>query len=317
VFIYRIFLAAALAATMSSLLVPPAAAQSSDFFIPGQAKPAQTQQRPATRTAPRPQPASPAAVAPVEPNMPPMGVAGPGEPTDQQPALNVQLPPPPELPPLPPGVAPPTPVVGVMGVPEVMRASSAAQQVQKVVGQRREKLNADAQKEQTVWQDMQRALVNDRAKLSQDQIRSRERELQERITNAQRQFRDRNRVIQEAAQYSLAQIERTLVSVIQQVAKARGMNLVLHRSQVALNVNDFDITDQVTEQLNKILPTVVIPPDGVSPAAMPQQEQKKAPSAAGKAEPNAATPPASQPSVANPPAPLPGQGDQPVPAPAN
>ena len=42
------------------------------------------------------------------------------------------------------------------------------------------------------------------------------------------------------------------------------MNLVLHRAQVALNVNEFDITEQVAEQLNKILPSVLIPPDGVS-----------------------------------------------------
>jgi Skp family chaperone for outer membrane proteins len=299
---------------MSPLLSPPVAAQSSDYFMPGQAKPAQTQQRPAVRTTPRPQPAAPpavapaapSAVAPAQPNLP-LGEAGPAEPADQQPEqLNVQLPPPPDLPPLPPGIAPPTPVVGVLGVPEVMRASSAAQQVQKVVGQRREKLNEDAQKEQTVWRDMQQALVNDRAKLSAEQVRARERELQERITNAQRQFRDRNRIIQEAAQYALAQIERTLVSVIQQVAKARGMNLVLHRSQVALNVNDFDITGQVTEQLNKILPTVLIPPDGVSPLAM-QQEQKKAQPASGQAPPGAGKPAVTQPS----------QGVQPAAQPAN
>jgi len=124
-------------------------------------------------------------------------------------------------------------------------------------------------------------------------MRNREKDLQERITKAQREFRDRNRIIQEAAQYSLAQIERTLVSVIQQVAKARGMNLVLHRPQVALNVNEFDITQQVTDQLNKILPTVLIPPDGVSPVAMQQQEQKKAQAqsgqaASGQAQPSAA-----------------------------
>ena len=31
-------------------------------------------------------------------------------------------------------------------------------------------------------------------------------------------------------------------------------------------MNEFDITEQVVEQLNKVLPTVVLPPDGVSPA---------------------------------------------------
>jgi Skp family chaperone for outer membrane proteins len=131
-------------------------------------------------------------------------------------------------------------------------------------------LNEDAQKEQAVWREMQQTLANDRTKLSADQVRARERDLQERITNAQRQFRDRNRIIQEAAQYALAQIERTLIAVIRQVAESRGMNLVLHRAQVALNVNQFDITDQVAEQLNKILPSVVIPPDGVSPASIAQ-----------------------------------------------
>ena len=55
-----------------------------------------------------------------------------------------------------------------------------------------------------------------------------------------------------------------------QVAESRGMNLVLHRSQVALNVQEFDITDAVVIQLNKALPTVQIPPDNVDPATLPK-----------------------------------------------
>ena len=58
-----------------------------------------------------------------------------------------------------------------------------------------------------------------------------------------------------------------LVSVIRQVSESRGMNLVLHRQQVALNVNEFDITGQVVEQLNKVQGTVILPPDGVAPSA--------------------------------------------------
>jgi Skp family chaperone for outer membrane proteins len=190
-----------------------------------------------------------------------------------------------------------------------MRASAAAQQVEKVIGERRNKLNEDAQKEQAAWQEMQKALASDRVKLSPEQVHARERELQERITNAQRQFRDRNRVIQEAAQYALAQIERTLIAVIRQVAEARGMNLVLHRAQVALNVNQFDITDQVAEQLNKILPTVLIPPDGVSPTAM--QPTIKPPPA--KAPPPVEVAPAPAPAPAAAAAPPPPAAPAPTP----
>ena len=210
-------------------------------------------------------------------------------------AEQMALPAMPELPTLPKGASPPAAVMGVMGVPDVMRGSSAAQQVEKIIGERRDKLNQDAQKEQAAWREMQQALVNERGKLTQDQGRARERELQERITNSQRQFRDRGRIIQEAAQYALAQIERTLVAVIRQVAESRGMNLVLHRQQVALNVNEFDITEQVAQQLNKILPTVVIPPDGVAPPLL----SASAPAAAASpgAAPAAAAPAAVHPAA--------------------
>jgi Skp family chaperone for outer membrane proteins len=258
----RSLTAAILTAFVLAHLPLPAAAQNKDYFIPGQAKP-HTPAHPAQR---QPPPGSAAGT--------PLG-GGPGE-AEAPPPANVDLPPPPDLPPLPKGEPPPGAVIGVLGVPEVMHASTAAQAVEKVIGERRRKLDEDAQKEQAVWRDMQQSLANDRGKLTPEQIRARERELQERITNAQRTFRERNRIIQEAAQYALAQIERTLVSVIRQVAESRGMNLVLHRTQVALNVNQFDITQQVTEQLNKVLPSVIIPPDGVSPSAMAAAAKKQA-----------------------------------------
>ena len=262
---FRLLAVAALAAALVPYVAAPAAAQAQDYFIPGQQKPAPSQAPHATqpRTVPRT----------TTPGGPPGPVAGEPEPPPVQFAPS-DLPPPPDLPPLPKGEPPPGAIIGVLGVPDVMRASTAAQAVEKVITARRTKLNDDAQKEQQAWRDMQQALANDRAKLSAEQIRGRERELQERITNAQRTFRERNRIIQEAAQYALAQIERTLVSVIRQVAEARGMNLVLHRSQVALNINPFDITDQVTEQLNKVLPSVIVPPDGVSPMAMLAAQKK-------------------------------------------
>ena len=195
------------------------------------------------------------------------GPAGAGGNAQNDPPIQVQLPPVPDLPPLGRGPAPPAAVIGVLGIPDIMHASTAAQQVEKLISERREKLNEDAQKEQVAWRDLQQALANQRASLNADQIRTKERELQERITNSQRQFRDRNRFIQEAAQVGLAQIERMLIATIRQVAESRGMNLVLHRAQVALNINEFDITEPVVEQMNKTLPSVVLPPDGVSAVA--------------------------------------------------
>jgi Skp family chaperone for outer membrane proteins len=255
----------AVAGLLPAMLLPATPARSQDYFVPPQQqRPPASPARPAQAARPQPQPQR----APVQ--VAPQPLATVQDDQQQPPPLQVQLPPPPDIPALPRGPSPPAAVVGVLGVPEIMRASTAAQQVEKTIGARREKLNEDAQKEQAAWRELQQALANDRGKLSAEQIHTREQELQNRITNAQREFRERGTIIQQAAQYGLAQIERALVGVIQKVAESRGMNLVLHRQQVALNVNEFDITDQVTEQINKILPSVIIPPDGVSPAAMAQ-----------------------------------------------
>ena len=187
----------------------------------------------------------------------PQGAQGP------QTAPVLPLPPIPALSDLPKGTAPPTPVVGVLSVQDVMRQSTAAQQVERILGARRDKLNQEAQKEQQSWRDLQQQILNSKA--SPDQLQSRKLALQQRVLQAQRDFRNRNRILQEAAQVSLGQVERELVQVIRQVASARGMNLVLHREQVALNINDFDITVQVANQLNSTLNSVFIPGDGVDP----------------------------------------------------
>ncbi len=267
---------------------PAAAQQSPGYFIPPAGAPA----------GPRAAAPRPAARVPVPPSVqvapPSLGpAAGPRDGQNDAP-LQVQLPPVPDLPALPRAAAPPAAVIGVLGIPDIMRASTAAQQVEKLIGERREKLNEDAQKEQVAWRDLQQALASQRASLNADQIRTKERELQERITNSQRQFRDRNRFIQEAAQVGLAQIERMLIAVIRQVAESRGMNLVLHRAQVALNINEFDITDSVVGELNKTLPSVSLPADGVSAVAaqatQPAAQQPTQPAPAPAPAPAAAPP---------------------------
>lgn len=163
---------------------------------------------------------------------------------------------------------PPAAVIGVLSIPDALRASSAYIEADKTMAERRQKLNEDAQKEQAALRDLGQQLATDRAKMTADQIRAKERELQDRIAESRRKFSERGRIIQDASQYALAQIERTLGDVVQRVAAARGMNLVLQRAEVALNQSEFDITQQVAELLNKALPSVQIPPEGVEPAAV-------------------------------------------------
>jgi Skp family chaperone for outer membrane proteins len=276
------------AAALSSYSPPAAAQQNQQWFVPNQPRTAPA------RPAPRPAP------APSEPQTLAPGLATesapPGTETQPQQQVQMQLPPPPEVPPLPKGPTPPAAIVGVLSVADVMRASTAFQQADKEFVGRRQKLNEDAQKEQVSLRDLGQQLANERGKLTPEQIRTREKELQDRITESRRVFGERNRIIQEASQYVMAQIDRATEMVTQQVAVSRGINLVLNKAQILGTTSDFDMTPAVVEDLNKILGSVVIPPDGVSPMAMAQQSQGGVtPTAAG----GASTP--AKPATAKPP----------------
>jgi Skp family chaperone for outer membrane proteins len=286
----RVYGVGAVAALALMVQTPAALAQQSSggWFVPGQPKAAAP--APARAAPSRPVPAQTAQGAAAGGSLPLPADNGeqPGL-TPQQ--LQVQLPPAPDVPQVAKGPATPAAIVGILSVPDILRVSTAYQAAYKELNGRAQKLNEDAQKEQASLRDMGQAFANERAKLSPEQIRAKERDIQDRATEAQRKFGERNRIIQEAGQYVMAQINRTMEQVAQQVALSRGVNLVLNRAQILGTTADFDLTPAVAEVLNKVLPAVVVPPDGVSPLAMaPPAAMPRPPEAAAAAAPAQPTP---------------------------
>ena len=179
----------------------------------------------------------------------------------------------PNLPSLSPEPAPPTAVVGVLSVPDVLQNSTAAQGVQAVIQQRQAALAKDAQAARNKIQAEQQAIMAERGKLSDAALEKKEQDLQNEIAATQTKFQERNEAIQASGQEALQGIETMLAAIVRQEAEAHGMNLILHREQVVLNVAAFDITDETTKQLNKLLPHVDVPPSVVTPAMRQQATQ--------------------------------------------
>jgi Skp family chaperone for outer membrane proteins len=255
-----------LALLCCAALSPSALAQDATpgWFVPPAQQPAAPR---ATQTSARPRRLAPAPVAAAP--LPEPDPQQDAQDQPQPPNPNLPKPPVPQLGPLPKAAPPPPVVLAVLGVPEVMAQSNAAQIIQRVIGARREKLRADVERAQANWRELEQSLQNDAPKLTADQGRRRERELRDKVNADRHALQDRNRVIQEAGQVALNQIERTLAVIVQRVAEAHGINMVLHHSNVVLNMPQFDITDEVVQQLNKVLPTVQIPPEDVDPSKLP------------------------------------------------
>lgn len=242
------------------------AQQGQEWFVPGQGgqRPAQGQPRP-------PQPGQ-------QPQQP----ARPPQPTAPRPATA-----------LPPGTPPPAAVIGIVDIPEIQRLSTAFNSVREEIERRRTRLNEDLQREQNGWREAQQALAVQRTQMNPDQIRSRERELQDRITDSQRIFRNRSQSIEQAAQQSLVQIEEALAGVVRQVAGSRNVNIVLPRPLVIMNEPAFDLTGEVAQQFNRVLRQVTISPESdgmVNPPAAGTAPAAPARPAAAVAPPAPAQP---------------------------
>jgi Skp family chaperone for outer membrane proteins len=243
---------------------PSAVAQSSPgYFIPPSAQSAPPEHAS--------QPPAPAAVATAGPGGAQAAPGGQGVAGPQQ-----QLPPVPQLPALPPGNPPPVAVIGVLSVPDVMQKSTAAEGVQAIIHGRQAALEADAEKARAKIQAAQQAITAQRTKLTDAQLEAKEQALQNEIAETQTEFQARNQAIQNSGQAALGQIEAMLIAIIRQEAQARGMNLILHREQVALNINAFDITADVTAELNKLLPSVTVPPSVVTQGMLVNAQEQGA-----------------------------------------
>lgn len=179
----------------------------------------------------------------------------------------------PDLPALAQEPAPPTAVVGVLSVPDVLQNSTAAQGVQAIIQQRQAALAKDAQAARDKIQSQQQAIMAERGKLSDSALEKKEQDLQSEVASTQTDFQERNEAIQVSGQVALQKIETMLAAIVRQEAEAHGMNLILHREQVVLNVAAFDITDETVKELNKLLPRVTVPPSVVTPAILQQSAQ--------------------------------------------
>ncbi|MCA3313514.1 MAG: OmpH family outer membrane protein [Roseomonas sp.] len=195
--------------------------------------------------------------------------------TPQRPAQPAQA-----IAPLPPSTPPPAAVIGVVDVPEIQRVSTAFNQVRQEIERRRTKLNEDVQGEQQRWREEQQRLGNERGGLSPEQLRTRERTLQDQITDSQRILRDRARDLEQLAQQALREIEQALAIVIRQVAASRNINLVLPRPLIIYNEPAFDMTEDVAVQLNRMITAVNLPPDpSAAPPPRPTATPAPAPAA--------------------------------------
>lgn len=153
---------------------------------------------------------------------------------------------------------PPTPVIGVLDMQALLVNSLAGKGLRLEQEKRVKPLEKEFQGlEQEANQEAQ-ALEERRQKglVAPDVIQQQLGELQGKYAQKAQALRAKQQALGEASRKAAQQIEQVVSAIVQEVAKNRGLNLILNRGGVVVVDPAMDITPEVLRLLDERLPSV-------------------------------------------------------------
>jgi Skp family chaperone for outer membrane proteins len=171
---------------------------------------------------------------------------------------------PPPLAPAPRSV--PAPPPGPLAAPAIGVVDMALIQDQaraiKSIGDRMRKEEAGAKAEfeprERNFRTAQQNLQMDRTTLSAEKFAERQRDLERQASDLQRDEEARRRELSTAFAGAMRQVEVALNAIFTEVAKERGLNMILRKDALMLGDDRLDITEDIKQRLDKRLPSVSV-----------------------------------------------------------
>ena len=155
-----------------------------------------------------------------------------------------------------PAGATPTPIVAVIDVDGIMRDAAAVRSARMQL----EEISAGVQRgltaEENKLRQREQELQQQRAILAPEAFGRRRQEIQRDIAILQQKARAARQAMDRGFKETMTRIQLVLFDEVGKLAKEKGLNLVLRRNQIVVARDEFDLTPQIRERLDKRLPDV-------------------------------------------------------------
>ncbi|MFZ5792002.1 MAG: OmpH family outer membrane protein [Pseudomonadota bacterium] len=150
-------------------------------------------------------------------------------------------------------------VVAVIDIQQVLKESTAAKAVRAQIDKQRDAYQAQLAQQENTLREADKKLAEERATLAADAYAQRRDQLGKQIDQLRQNSEKLKQQLEQAFNAGMGQVTQALAGVLADIAKQRGLTLVLNKAMVPLSANNFDITDEALKMLNAKLPTVTIP----------------------------------------------------------
>jgi outer membrane protein len=191
-----------------------------------------------------------------------------------------QAPPaPPASPPPPPVSAPPAGApmpltVMVVDVQALLQNSKAAKMVRGQIEQKRNEYTKEISHQEETLRAERDSLQRQQASMSADALNQKGREFQQKVNDLERNVQGKRQALEKSNGDALSKIQEQMLKIIADIARDRKANLVFQRADLVLFDQSFDVTDEVLQKLDELMPTLTVdfavptpPPAAPGPAA--------------------------------------------------
>ena len=164
----------------------------------------------------------------------------------------------PAIPAAPP--ANPALVVAVMDVQYILANAKASKSVHAAVEKQAAAFQAELAQQENAIRAADQQLQQQRAALSPKDFDAKRAELGQKVEALRQKAASRNKQLQQMDNGAMTQVEQVLLQVTADIAKAKGLTMVLNKAMVVLNVQSYDITKEALAMLDSRLASVKLPP---------------------------------------------------------
>ncbi len=150
------------------------------------------------------------------------------------------------------------PVIAVVDIQKIVKESKAGQEIQAEMDKQSKTLVGELNGLQDEWRNVEEELKRQQAIMTQDAFAEKVREYEQRRNGDQRRLQSVKRELDQAFEQAFAEIVQHTRSIAENIARDKGIQIVLTKNQVLLIDNNLDITESVLAELNKKLPELEI-----------------------------------------------------------
>jgi len=147
-------------------------------------------------------------------------------------------------------------VVGVVNADMILQDSKAGKSLKSQAEAQQKAIKSDYDKQQKAFDDAARKLLQQRDTLSADEFQKKKEEIRQQGDRQTKALNDRQHALDRGIAKGQEQIVQALVDIVKDVAKARGLTLVVSKAVTPYMDPSYDISPDVMQKLNTKLPSV-------------------------------------------------------------